>query len=789
MKNIYPTVPGRGLVTASGVAQRLEYLAEQDLPLSEIPETRLLTEQLRNNIESLVGSTEIPLGLVGPLLYNNGEQGELVYAVVGTLEGALVASMNRGAKAVSMGGGFSAHMLHQKMIRAPMFTFRNLAESVLFKGWVEKNRAEIGMIAERGSNHAKLIELVTVVVGKSVHVKFVYTTGDATGQNMSTSCTWNATLWMEKTFEEEMGIEIVSCVVEGNGASDKKVSGFSMSHGRGVHVVAECHIPERVVNLVLRTSSSEVVQSFNASLAITQLDGMVGYNVNVANAIAAIFVATGQDLGSLHESCCGIFNVEKTDDGIYLAVNLPTLVIGTVGGGTHLPCQREALELMGCYGSGKLPRFASLIAGFTLALEISTYAAVVSGQFAKAHEKLGRNRPVQWLLKSEIDKKFVEASLNGSFSGREIRSVELLKWDILDNGILTNLTSRISRKLMGFVPISVVYLAKDDPNSIPVTLPLLLKIKPLDREVIEGLHLMATAVNPELADLVFEHRESLEYTDCHVKEMVLYTLFHNEGIPYIPDFYGTRIDENREIHLFIQEFLDKDHLSHFNSENQPELWDTKTTKDVIRAITEIHKFLSPPLIRQEHPCFRPFFPWDARPLYSKMIFLSAEYHHEMITPELEAMLYGFFDEMEREYAHLGIPQTIIHNDFNPRNIAVRSNGLPCIYDWELSVINIPHRDLVEFLSFSMEEDFNEELFEEYLDFHYELYADDPERPDQKRWNNGYRYAIMEYLVARVPFYLVGDIVASFEFAQRIFKNCFRMLEVVEDRARTMKGDG
>ena len=115
---------------------------------------------------------------------------------------------------------------------------------------------------------------------------------------------------------------------------------------------------------------------------------MAGYNINLANAIAAIFVATGQDLASVHESSIGILKLERKDDGLYLQLTLPNLVIGTVGGGTHLTKQSEALAMMGCLGSGKVNRFAQLIAGFALGLEISTYAAIVSGEFAKAHEKL-----------------------------------------------------------------------------------------------------------------------------------------------------------------------------------------------------------------------------------------------------------------------------------------------------------------------------------------------------------------------------------------------------------------
>ncbi|MBC8145713.1 MAG: phosphotransferase [bacterium] len=509
---------------------------------------------------------------------------------------------------------------------------------------------------------------------------------------------------------------------------------------------------------------------------MSQLDGMVGYNINVANAIASIFVATGQDLGSLHESSVGVLNVERTTTGLYLSLNLPTLVIGTVGGGTHLPCQREALELMGCYGSGRLERFASLIAGFALSLEISTYAAIVSGQFAKAHEMLGRNKPKQWLLRSEIDRAFVEASLNGSFADRTIQSVSLMKSGTLDNGILMNLTSRISRRLCGFVPIKVDYTSSSSASAASAQL--LLKIKPLDREVIEGLHFMAAAVNTELADLIYEYRASLEYTDCHTKEIAIYEILHECDVPFIPFFHGKRVDHDREIYLFVQELLDAQSLTHYNSENSPQLWDEPSIRAVVSAITHIHRLLA--TAASDHAFALPRFETSsARALYAKLIDLAADYHSGLITTGDAARMHGFLDELANDYDDLGITTTIIHNDFNPRNLAVRRDGTPCVYDWELCVTGIPHRDIVEFLCFSLEEGYAAHALSTYLAHHYSLYADDPMRPSWHAWRRGYEHAVKEFLVARVSFYLVGDIVTHFEFAPRIYANAMRMLDVLD----------
>ncbi|HYF04234.1 MAG TPA: phosphotransferase [Patescibacteria group bacterium] len=773
MNTEYPIIPGRGLVTESATQMRLAFLKAQDMHIAGIAETNFAAGDIRNNIESLVGSVEIPVGLVGPLLFKNNDAGEMVYTLAATLEGALVASMNRGAKALSLSGGFSAYVLHQKMIRTPMFIFKNLHESAIFKTWIEANFDNIKHVAEQYSNHAKLTSILTFVVGKSVHLKFVYTTGDATGQNMSTACTWHATLWIQKNFEQQKSIEIVHYVIEGNGASDKKVSGFSINHGRGIHVVAETHLREDVINKILRTTSDDIVRCFNQSLAMSRLDSMVGYNINVANAIAAIFAATGQDLGSIHESACGILNVEKTDEGLYLSLNLPTLVIGTIGGGTHLKCQREALELMNCFGNGKMVRFAQLIAGFALSLEISTYAAIVSGQFAKAHEKLGRNKPVNWLLKAEIDRKFVETCLNGSFKNRQIQSLAMLHSGVVDNGILMNLTSRISNKLIGFYPFDITH--NETESSEAKTERFLLKSKPLDEEVFKGLHFMAAAINTELADLISAFKSDLEYKNCHKKEILLYELLHKLRPQYSPKFYGKHIDEKREIYLFIQEFLKSENLILFNSENSPEAWKPEYIENVIRAITEIHQVFSDDSLLKDLPEIRSFKPWNAAPLYRKMVELAGE-DDELISPEQTAQMLQMIENLEQNFVAVKIAPTIIHNDCNPRNTAVRTDGTPCFYDWELAVVNIPHRDIVEFLSFAMPENFDQNLFKNYLHFHFSLCKRGEIWSD---WKCGYEYALKEFLVTRVSFYLTGSILMKYEFAPRIFKNSMRMLELLK----------
>lgn len=765
MMKKHPIVPGRGLNSKKASDLRLKFLKDNEKELPLIAQSHLHREQIQHNIESYIGSVEIPIGLAGPLLFNQNNQSEYVYAPMGTLEGALIASMNRGAKVITQSGGFNAEVIHQKMVRAPMFVFKNLSECIAFKKWVDAHFEPVKNIAEQYSNHAKLIDIQSIIASRSVHLKFVYTTGDASGQNMTTTCTWHAVLWINEHFKADNGFEAEHFVIEGNAASDKKISNYSASQGRGVHVIAECELSEHAIKKVLRVSVDDFLKCLSQSLVMSRIDGMFGYNINVANAIAAIFVATGQDLASIHESSTGILNMEKTEKGLYCTLQLPSLVVGTLGGGTHLPKQKEALTLMDCQGSGKVKRFAKLIAGFALGLEISTFAAIVGGQFAKAHEKLGRNKPVNWLIKAEINTNFLTQILllqKNEIIGR----VRFIDKNLVQNGIIITLTSRINKKLTGFVPLEVI--------SNQQTSQILLKSKPLDQEVIQGLHFMAASIDPKLADLISKYADVLEYKNTHLKEIQLYEWIHTLSKNYTPKYLGSYKNENREIYIIAQELLSEENLLLYNTENQPHLWSANHIKSTITVINDIHQsFIHSPNVPST---IQHFEAYQALELYQKFATIIALEYDDAHWQPLTAQLKKFIPELKTEHDALQLPKTIIHNDFNSRNIAIRDNGEVCIYDWELVVWDFPHRDIVEFLSFVLPQDFEPKQLFEYLSFHYHLQIEQFQWED---WKAGYIYALKAYLVTRVSFYMTGKIMVDYPFAERVFLNAFRMLELLQ----------
>jgi len=770
----YTIVPGRGLNSQSSIKQRIDHLANENIFIEKIQEHGLQLSEIRKNIESFVGSIEMPLGLVGPLLMNSLEKPEHVYCLAGTLEGALVASMNRGAKALSLSGGVNTAFVHQKMVRAPLFIFEKMNDSLIFCKWVDSHFSAIKKVAEQHSNHAKLLELTHFVTGRSVHLKFVFSTGDAAGQNMTTTCTWHAMLWIVEEFKKQTDVTIVHFVIEGNSSSDKKVSGYSINSGRGVHAVAECFLTEEVINKVLRTNSKDILKCFSTSIVASRLNGMIGYNINVSNAIAAIFVATGQDLGSVHESAVGVLNVEATEQGLYLSLNLPTLVIGTVGGGTHVSKQKEALELMGCYGKGKIQRFAQMIVAFSLALEISTYAAIVSGEFARAHEKLGRNKPIEWLTRAEMNTDFFKKYFTKELLNNDIIEVLPKNNMLIDNGILSSLSSRVSNKIIGFLCYEIVFQKqKEIPN-----LEFLVKSKPTDIETIKGLHTIAASIDSEMADLLIRHNLKLEYKNCHRKEPALFEYFYKKGIEITPKFYGKCFHTGREIFLLLQEILPQNEMLLMNTENEPHKWTKEIICKTIDAITLVHKHFILKENRNLFPEIEVFEAWEALPFYKKLIeikFREEEFDDKRLM--YQKMLH-FADELKAESEKLDVERTIVHNDFNSRNIAVSKLGKIFVYDWELAVVSIPQRDIVEFLAFVLPQDFTAESFRFFLNYHFSLYNSTKEISHS--WRFAFEYAIKEFLVCRVAFYDVVGILVKYEFTQRLLMNCFKMLKFLEE---------
>jgi hydroxymethylglutaryl-CoA reductase (NADPH) len=345
--------------------------------------------ELTGNIEQFVGVAQVPIGVAGPLLVNGEHaQGEF-YVPLATAEGTLVASYNRGMKLLHAAGGVRTTVLDDRMQRAPCFLFGSAREARVFGDWLVESFDEIKAAAEATTRAGRLQDIQQYSASRMLFTRFNYTTGDAAGQNLTGKATQAACHWI---LEHYPGIE--QYFLESNFATDKKSSQVNMLHTRGKRVVAEATIPDALLQHGMGSSSELLFRAREVANLGGFMAGVNNNGAHSANAITAIFIATGQDAANVAESSAALVYAEHRPNGdFYYSVTIPSLIVATYGGGTGLPTQRECLEMLGCHGAGKVRKLAEIVAATVLCGEISLGSAIVSEEWVKAHDLFGRNRP------------------------------------------------------------------------------------------------------------------------------------------------------------------------------------------------------------------------------------------------------------------------------------------------------------------------------------------------------------------------------------------------------------
>jgi hydroxymethylglutaryl-CoA reductase (NADPH) len=344
---------------------------------------------LPGNIEHFTGIAQVPIGIAGPLLVD-GEyaQGEF-YVPLATTEGTLVASYNRGMKTLHEAGGVKTTVLDDAMQRAPAFVFDSAREARDFGTWLTRHFAEIKRVAESTTRTGRLRGIEQYSASRILFTRFDYTTGDAAGQNLTGKATAAACAWITAHYEG-----IVNFYLESNFATDKKSSQVNMLRTRGKRVVAEVTIPAALIEERMHTSGGKLYRARQVSSLGGFMSGVNNNGLQSANGIAALFIATGQDAANVAESSAALGFTELLPNGdYYTSITLPSLIVATYGGGTGLATQRECLELLGCYGTGKVLKLAEIVAATVLCGELSLGWAILAEEWVTAHDLLGRNRP------------------------------------------------------------------------------------------------------------------------------------------------------------------------------------------------------------------------------------------------------------------------------------------------------------------------------------------------------------------------------------------------------------
>ncbi len=342
------------------------------------------------NCENMIGVAQIPLGVAGPIKVthsaSSGQEGSEYFIPLATTEGALVASVSRGAKAITLSGGANSFAYRVGQTRGPVFEVKSLTEQKKVYKWIKENEKKLGEEAEKTSSHLKFKKARVSGLSTYIFVRFYFDTSEAMGMNMATI----ASEAMSRLIEKETGARLIA--VAGNFDIDKKPAWINFINNRGFKVWSEVILTKEVLEKTLKTNSEKFFDVWLAKCMIgSAMSGSLGFNAQYANIIAGMFIATGQDPAHVVEGSMGITTAKVLKNGdLHVSVYLPALNIGTIGGGTGLGTQKEALSLLGVNGAGNVEKFAEIIGAAVLAGEISLLSSLSEGTLAKAHEKLGR---------------------------------------------------------------------------------------------------------------------------------------------------------------------------------------------------------------------------------------------------------------------------------------------------------------------------------------------------------------------------------------------------------------
>ncbi|NHB88094.1 phosphotransferase [Photorhabdus tasmaniensis] len=773
-------LPRRHLYTYTEEARqkRLDYLAKHTgHPLEHVAATHLDATKLTKTIEGFIGSIEIPVGIAGPLLIKGQYAQGVYYAPLATTEGALIASISRGSSAIMQSGGTTARVLSQRMIRAPRFEFYSVAHSIMFSDWVNEHLSEIRHEIGRHSKHARLLEIKPQIIGRSVHLQFIYNTAAAAGQNMTTVCTWYACQWIQQQLAKIAFIPLRHFMIDGNTSGDKKVSYKTFIEGRGTRVVAEVYLSAESCQQILKVTPQQLVTAYHHICEGAIASGMVGVNINAANVIAGMFTALGQDIACVHESSVAHLHMTLTaDNRVYCSVTLPSLIVGTVGGGTYLPHQRECLNMLGCTDENGTARLAEIIASYCLALDISTLSAVAADEFAQSHERLGRNRPphtssiIPHTLQ-ELDLSFFQqANLNPVLQGTHLTTIKPEFSGNDEHSLLTHLSSNYAERLIGLFPFAMT-------TSAQRTLPVMLKLKPLGSEIVKMVLDIARHCSPELFTVFQDFAHQLEFHQSHSRELAIMNQQNPQLMRYIPIIYGVIENEATGTYGLIEELLQDMVL--MNNINLETPWEQHHLETAIRGVADIHSIW---LGREGELMWK--FPQlqipDAdtvsqmKPLWQKLGHFIHQAFPELFTAEEQQDFQHWVDNAAIWWQEIEqMPRTLIHGDFNPRNIAFRQQeeGLRlCAWDWELSTLHLPQRDLAELLAFSLDQHSDANSVAYYIELHrVELEQKSGISLDPISWRRGYELALRDLWMRRIPLYMMAHNVVGYPFMERTMK--------------------
>jgi len=378
-----------GGYTKEDTQKRKEWLAERtSYRLNETPPDE--PEKLKGIIENHIGFMNIPMAIAGPLriegTYAKGEY----YVPLCTVEGTLSMSMTRGFYLTHQSHGIRTQHIKQELSRSPIFLFEDFGHREIFTRWIDDNYEKIRQTAESTTRHGKLLRIDKYPIQNSIILDFVYYTAEAAGQNMTTFATHEACRFIKESFSSNHSFPFKH-YIESNFNADKNPAQRTMILGRGHHVIASALVKGKLLRRILRCDAAEMAEEWSRISHVSIMAGVLGNDMHIANALAALYLATGQDVACVAENAIGIVSYElKNDEDLLMLLSMPSITVGTIGGGTRLKRQRENLEMLGCTGQDSSKKLAEIICASALALELSLAGAIGNDEFAQSHANYGR---------------------------------------------------------------------------------------------------------------------------------------------------------------------------------------------------------------------------------------------------------------------------------------------------------------------------------------------------------------------------------------------------------------
>jgi NADP-dependent 3-hydroxy-3-methylglutaryl-CoA reductase len=777
------SVPGKGSYIEDARIARVRFLETHvGHKLEQIGRVLLPSEDLRGNIENYIGSVPMPVGLAGPLRIRTSDGERMTYAPMATTEGALVASTCRGARVISESGGVFCKVLRTNLNRIPMFCFDRIEDCLWFVDWIDRHRDQIAIEIGKVSRNASLTELRSEIQCASVHVHFHFSTGSAAGQNMTTASTWAACMWILRHARGTGAPTVREFYIDGGMSGDKKVTYQSFLNGRGRAVIAEAALSPEIILKYLHISAEALHSGFTKALSSGVRSGMLGFNINAANVVAAIFMATGQDAGCIHESGIAQLDMQLRDGVLHASIMMPSLIVGSVGGGTSLPSQREMLSIMHLGLENPADRVAELIAAYALALDLSTLAAIVSGEFVQSHERLGRNRPQTPLNDEQLNAEFVLANLDLNFArnGTEIRHDA--EFDQNVDSILTQLGSFSAKKFVGFKGFRLFSRDGSRQNGSPI----IVKSKATDLEVGAMVGQLAGLLDRRLASIVEQHEEALDSSLGHLREIEVYRFLTEHVRSITPLIFGSLSSAKRDAYLLILERVEP--LSRVDIHG--------SLKRIIDSIGRLHAFFYEKTKFLEEQLRTVFDPHERYLKHSDLFVELNLVIYAAVGIQLDASRGTILKALTGSckswmLQHSRFPKTLIHNDLTLRNVGTTSDGSIRIYDWELACINIPQRDLVELLAFTCSiEEIEAGLADTFSQYHKTVIEQHLGNAlDRNLWNEGMLFATREFLVCRLPYYALASSFRQDLPVQKIMDAAFALLKHFEGQCHVSNVSG